>query len=333
MKLKISYILMIALLMSLNLASCKPSTVQETITTKEIAVDAKSDEIKLLLNDLTTPAKIDNIVNKAIQIPFDIKCGGIHETVMYTFNRYGFYPEDYKDFLLQTLKSIEYPGTDNRAYEIIKYISDDGSVNKKEWEVSLRTVQRSTKHYLSRFLRSLFYGSENDKLPADEKVIYERVDEFFELAKKGKVGLPIAFPFDFVFFEMLDAGYPRQLNFTDTRVLRYVYEKYNNTVPDDKRPKLYNILKNIYLREKDPGIKEKILNWIFEHFKSRKIDKELSLDMINFANLFSSKSHLGEGRVSNSHLKKYIAECSELIAKDKKLKHAIDDALARAEQN
>ncbi len=312
--------LFVIAIMLFSFVSCTSRDVMETqpkaLQIDDTICEQKVEEIKLLLNDLTTPAKIDNIANKAADIPFDImRCGRIHESVMYTFTKYGFYPEAYVDFLLKTLESIEYPGVDNRAYEIIKYISSDGTVDDREWKITFKTVQRSSKYYLSGFLRHLFYGTENGKLPADEKVVYERVDEVFDLAKRGKIGLPVAFPFDFVFFQMLDAGYPRKLNFSDTRVLRYIYEKYKDGVPSDRHPKLFNFLKNIYLREQGPAEKEKILNWINAHFKERNADEGLASDLMEFAKLFSDKNYMEEGRVPPGHLKIFIENCRDTLAK------------------
>jgi hypothetical protein len=58
---------------------------------------------------------------------------------MYSFTRFKIDPPAYKNFLLHTLDTIAYPTGDDRAYEIVRYLTADAVVDEAEWKsVSLR---------------------------------------------------------------------------------------------------------------------------------------------------------------------------------------------------
>ncbi|MCU0369772.1 MAG: FlgO family outer membrane protein [Cyclobacteriaceae bacterium] len=79
----------------------------------------KVAEFRPRLNDLSTPEKINAVVNEATKTPFDNLCGRLHYDVMYYFMRFGLDPSAYKQFLLHTLDTIAFPAGDDRAYEMM----------------------------------------------------------------------------------------------------------------------------------------------------------------------------------------------------------------------
>ncbi|MBK7650604.1 MAG: hypothetical protein IPJ20_07465 [Flammeovirgaceae bacterium] len=117
--------------------TAKPSnsTVQITFNGAAAGTSTKSKEeickervaeFRPRLNDLSTPEKITAVVNDAIKTPFDNQCGKLHYDVMYSFTRFKIDPPSYKSFLLHTLDTIAYPTGDDRAYEIVRYLTADG---------------------------------------------------------------------------------------------------------------------------------------------------------------------------------------------------------------
>jgi len=128
---------------------------------KEELCKERIAEFRPKLNDLSSPEKIDAVVNDALKTPFDNLCGKLHYDVMYYFTRFKIDPKDYKNFLLHTLDTIAYPAGDDRAYEIVRYLSSDGIVDHVEWKSSFTALARVGNYSISHYINYLIAKTTN----------------------------------------------------------------------------------------------------------------------------------------------------------------------------
>ena len=201
----------------------------------------KQQEVKTLLNDLTTEEKINSVVGRATLIPFDMECGRVHFRVMAVFRRYKIYPAAYTKFLISALKSIENPSLDYRAMDILRYFSSDGTVDNGEWEAGLYAVRRSRTSTLHSYLRYLF---NNDGEPAS--LVRKRVRTVMTMGRKKEIGRPVTFTSEQIFFKVMHGlGTTYRKNLANPL---YVFEKYSPMVSDTEEAnrKALGMLETIY---------------------------------------------------------------------------------------
>lgn len=227
----------------------------------------RTKEVKQLLEDLSTPEKVDHIASEAMKTPFDNMCSKLHYEVMYSFNRYKIEHLGYRDFLLKTLEGIALPSKDDRASEIIRFLCKDHDFNPKEWETVLSTITR-VEYGLYRYLNPVFDV-------ADVSTAKNRIDEYFHLVNSQKLGLPQPTPYDQAFYQMMQGLGKHQ------ELLLYTYEKYSDKLGEEKahsisQHQLY--LNRMYKAEENLETKTKILRWIaayFQKFQNEKTGEKL----------------------------------------------------------
>ncbi|MCB0494401.1 MAG: hypothetical protein KDC93_18515 [Cyclobacteriaceae bacterium] len=255
------------------------NSTESTTTIKVIAVapeqqqsaeeicQVRIKEVKLLLEDLSTPEKVDHIATEAMKTPFDNTCSKLHYEVMYAFTRYKIEHLGYRDFLLKTLEGIALPSKDDRAGEIIRFLCKDRDLNPKEWGVVLSAITR-VEYGLYRYLDPVFDVS-------DIATSKNRIDEYFHLVNSQKLGLPQPTPYDLAFYQMMQGLGKNQ------ELLLYTYEKYAGKLGEEKA---YNVsqhqlyLNRMYKAEENKETKTKVLRWIaayFQKFESEKTGEKL----------------------------------------------------------
>ena len=241
----------------------------------------KAKAVKSRLNDLSNEEKIAALVSEAARIPFDIECGVFHFDVMYAFKRYNIESAAYKKFLMATLDSIPYPANDERALEIIRYLAKDSVIDAQEWRLGLKTIRKVGNYRLSSYISYLLTRTDISER-IDE--IYGRIDEYFELAQAGKIGLPTQIPFNAAFFEMTEGVKVKD----DNRLQVYCYEKYaDRLIMDIKSAKsIYSLLTSIYKTENDPERKSKALKWLAEMFNRSESNERSAEQLYDFARSF-----------------------------------------------
>lgn len=238
------------------------------------------ETIRTLLNDLTSRDKIDGIAKQTMKIPFDLECGRAHFDVMARFGRYKIEHDPYRRFLMKTLDTIRYPVNDDRATEIIRFLASDSVIDEEEWRIGLQTVKKMN-HYrlrycLSAMLRIL-------PLPDELSLNFRRIDEYFDEARAGKVGLPVALSFTDAFFYMTEAVNSE----SDNRLAKYCYDRYGSSVELDKttNKKLSELLASVYENEKDRNEKTRTLKWLADYYnrsESNDVTAELMYAFVNF---------------------------------------------------
>jgi hypothetical protein len=192
-------------------------------------------------------------VNEALKTPFDNLCGKLHYDVMYYFTRFKIDSKDYKNFLLHTLDTITYPAGDDRAYEIVRYLSNDGIVDDTEWKSSFTALARVGNYSLSNYLNYLVAKTTNTD--AEQKA---RIASYFKLASENKLGLPRPITFEMAFVEMMEGLKSNQ------PLRQHVYETYSSRLTPDEKLKstLFSELTNMYKDETNRARKTELIGWL-----------------------------------------------------------------------
>lgn len=245
----------------------------------------KQQEIEYLLNDLSTPEKVEYLAEKAIKIPFDTTCGKIHYDIMFDFRKYKIINETYKAFLLKSLENIDFPANDDRAIAIIKFLASDDYIDDVEWKHGLDVLKRIGDYTLSFYLDILISRKDISK---DMETAFNRIDQFMSLVNQKKVGLPIPIDSKAAFFELLDAF--NHFYSEENTLLMYCYEKYKDDVVLDENSanKIFTMLESIYLRDPKKNNKKKILNWIIEFINENQMKKKIASELFSFAGNFET---------------------------------------------
>lgn len=209
-------------------------------------------EFRPRLNDLSTQEKITAVINEAVKTPFDNQCGKLHYDVMYSFTRFKLDPMEYKNFLLATLDTIRYPAGDDRAYEIIRYITNDMFVDEREWKSSFAALSRVGNYSISSYINYLIAKSTNGE--AEQKA---RIASYFNVASESKLGLPRPVTFEIAFVEMMEGLKSNQ------SLRQHVYETYSSRlVTDDKlKVTVFSELSSMYKDETQPQRKTELMGW------------------------------------------------------------------------
>ena len=224
-----------------------------TAKSKEEICREKVEAFKPRLNDLSSEEKVNGVVNEAVKTPFDNSCGKLHYDVMYYFTRFKLDPPTYKTFLLHTLDTIQYPVGDDRAYEIVRYVTNDGLVDDPEWKSSFAMVTRVGNYSISSYLNYLIAKSTNP-----EAELKSRIAAYFKTASENKLGLPRPITFETAFVEMMEGLKNNQ------PLRQHVYETYSpRLVTDDKlKSTLFSELSSMYKEETSPTRKTALMGWL-----------------------------------------------------------------------
>ena len=210
-------------------------------------------EFRPRLNDLSSPEKINGVVTAAVATPFDNQCGKLHYDVMYSFTRFKLDPAEYKIFLLRTLDTIRYPAGDERAYEIVRYLTSDVHTDENEWKSSFAALTRVGNYSISSYINYLIAKSTNSE--EEQKA---RIASYFKVASENKLGLPRPVTFEIAFVEMMEGLKSNQ------PLRQHVYETYSaRLVLDDKlKVTLFSELSSMYKEETRPQRKTELIGWL-----------------------------------------------------------------------
>ena len=253
------------------------------------------------------------LIEKAINIPFDMNCGKIHFDIIYYFERYKIYDEKYRTFLFSSMAQIEFPSKDGRAAKILDYFSRDKETNQQEWEAGLQVVQKSKAMYMENYLKYLLLPGR--AVNKDISVTYKRIDEFLNLVSDKKVGLPVPVTFEFAYFRLIDLFTP--FNFSEETVmpLIYLFEKYNHKIAGKKREDFYKYYSPVYKKTKNIKHKDEIFEIIISYFNSHKPDEKLGEQMFDFIKDFQSNKKDNPDKYPEKDFKKYLKSCEKLLSK------------------
>ncbi|MDY6792831.1 MAG: FlgO family outer membrane protein [Thermodesulfobacteriota bacterium] len=216
------------------------------------------------LKNLKDKKAINYAVDCATGIPFEGECGKIHYQVMSTFIRFNIFPQKYNKFLIDTLISINDPSNDERTRAIARFLSADKTVDNAEWKAMLTALKKMNDYALHIHLSSML----NHKYEKKSKV-RKRIDEIIKLTKAKKIGRPLSFTKEKMFFSLLSG-----LNVYHRKNMAhcvYMFEKYQALIPhnDKYSKKAAKLLNIIYLVDNDRDIQKKALKNLIRFYQNR----------------------------------------------------------------
>lgn len=216
------------------------------------------------LKNLKDKKAVNHAVECATGVPFESECGKIHYQVMSTFKRFNIFPQKYNKFLIDTLISIADPSNDGRTGAIARFLSADKKVDHAEWKSMLTALKKMNGYALHIHLSSML----NNKYEKKTKV-RKRIDEIIKLTEAKKIGRPLPFTKEKMFFSILSG-----LNVYHRKNMAncvYMFEKYESLIPhnDKYNKKAAELLEIIYLVDNDRGIQKKALKNLIRFYKNR----------------------------------------------------------------
>jgi TolB-like protein len=216
------------------------------------------------MKNLKDKIAVNNAVDRATSIPFESECGKIHYQVMSTFKRFNIFPEKYNKFLIDTLISIDDPSNDERTSAIARFLSADTTVNNEEWKALLSALKKMNDYALHIHLSLML----NNRYEERNKV-RKRIDEIIKLTKAKKIGKPLPIKKEKMFFSILSGlGVYHEENMANPV---YMFEKYERLIPDNDKynKKAAELLKTIYMVNRDRDIQKKALANLIRFYKNR----------------------------------------------------------------
>jgi TolB-like protein len=266
--------------------SVNANVISKSKSAEEICKDRVA-EFRPRLNDLSSQEKIGAVIAEAIKTPFDNQCGKLHYDVMYSFTRFKLDPMEYKNFLLTTLDTIRYPAGDDRAYEIVRYITNDMSVDEREWKSSFAALCRVGNYSISSYINYLVAKSTNSE--EEQKA---RIASYFKVASENKLGLPRPVPFEVAFVEMMEGLKSNQ------PLRQHVYETYSSRlVTDDKlKATLFSELSSMYKEETQQKRKTELIGWLATFVNANEYAKAHE-QLYDFAWNFKMTYHEGQNEI------------------------------------
>jgi hypothetical protein len=162
-------------------------TIQVEIAKKEQALlEPLREEILFGLRNLRTPERIRNITQKAVTLPMQgEKNNNLHQNILSVFTQYNIQDTLYREFLFQTLETIQPDWNDARVYAIFEYLENHGMYSENEMQSALSLFSHMPKHMPSRYYYKLF-------APALTNTQKEMLaNRYITLLAEGKIGRPV----------------------------------------------------------------------------------------------------------------------------------------------
>ena len=236
------------------------------------------------LKNLKDKTAVNNAVDCATGIPFESECGKTHYKVMSTFKRFNIFPKKYNKFLIDTLISIDYPSKDERTRAIARFLSADKTVDNAEWKALLTALKKMNDYALHIHLSYML----NNRYEEKNKV-RKRIDEIIKLTEAKMIGKPLPITKEKMFFSILSG-----LNVYHKKNMAncvYMFEKYEKLIPDNDKynKKAAELLKTIYMVDKDRGIQKKALANLIRFYKNRRKSELLATKIAETLRSIESK--------------------------------------------
>ncbi len=240
--------------------------------------------VNYALKNLKDEVAVNHAVDYATSIPFENECGKIHYQVISTFNRFKIFPKKYNKFLIDTLILIDDPSNDERTGAIARFLSADKTVNNAEWKALLTALKKMNDYALHIHLSSML----NNKYEEKNKV-RKRIDEIIKLTEEKKIGMPLPFKKEKMFFSILSGlNVYHKKNMTNCV---YLFEKYEKLIPDNDEynKKAAGLLKIIYMVDNDRDIQKKALKNLIRFYKNREKSELLATRIAETVRSIESK--------------------------------------------
>jgi TolB-like protein len=278
--------------------------------------------IKDKLADLSAEEKVNDLVNTAVTVPFDLACGKIHYDVISRLIRYKVDNKTYREFLLKTWVQIPHPSQDDRSLYILEYLALFNGIDDEEWKAWLAVITK-VEYYHYRYISLAFKNDAKDE--SQHKKLCNRIDEYFQLQKQSLLGKPTALTYNQCFF-----GFMQGLDNTAVSLSMYAYENYRDKITSESVNSVSQhmlILNKLYEKNTDKAAKSKVMDWMIDYF--RKFEYEKTADQLydvafRFApevpqewneKMVAEKNKEKAEKFLFDDLQKLIRACSDLFAR------------------
>ncbi|MBT8374688.1 MAG: CsgG/HfaB family protein, partial [Deltaproteobacteria bacterium] len=265
-------------------ATIKTQTKQQATQKEKPTCEPVWQPVEHAMKNLKDQIAIKHAVDRATGVPFEDECGKVHYQVMSTFKRFNIFPAKYNQFLIDTLNSIDDPSNDERTRAIARYLSADKTVYHKEWKALLSALKKMNDYALHIHL-SVMLNNKYEK----KKKVRKRIDEIIKLTEKKRLGMPLPFKPERMFFSILSG-----LNVYHKKNMAncvYMFEKYEKLIPDTDKynKKAAGLLEIIYMVDKDRDIQKKALKNLIRFYKTREKSDLLSSQITGTIRSIESK--------------------------------------------
>ncbi len=288
--------------------------------------EAYQEYVKEALSDLRQDHLVDEAVRRATRIPFDAKCGRIHYLVMTEFEKGKRYPDKYRQFLIDALRTnIDNPKARFMIKEILGYLTSDGEVDEVEWNAGKELLRRRWDRFLTRYLIN------PNRLPAQGN--YDRLDDIFEMVENKEIGRPYAYTREHMLSEFLKIPHIRMREEGIDLVL-YMLERYGaySEGSEKERWQAQSSLRSIYFDTGVRSTQKRALDLLIRLYQddsesagsAKPYSKSIS-DLWSF--LQKMENSIDEAKKSSVALasRKGVARKEDLLKINKELKNRICD--------
>jgi hypothetical protein len=254
---------------------------------------AALDEMKRLLSDISTDAKLDKAVSKAIGYPLSGEFCQVHSLVCDTFERYGKKSPRYRSFLIDSMKKIELIDGSGPTYALIDaagHLANDGGVDDEEFSAILQasSVMTATNYYNVVFQYAIGLSSKaRAAAPPAAAVVDARCDAIMSRAKAGTLGRPAAIDPGVCLDELLGALQG------EGRAIARAYRLNASLVTGKGLDRTASTLKRAFNDEKDEEVKRELLSLIAANLAAQDFDDTLARDLWSFARGLDGDDHEG----------------------------------------
>jgi len=241
--------------------------------------------VLLALNDLSTPAAVENAVDRAVELPWKKPCGRIHVKVCSDFAHTNLFPRRYHEFLARTLESMEDPGEEYYTVrEIFEYFAHDGSISEFEWAAAREIMKRGWhQFYLKYFFKPERYV---------EAVMHRRILDLLELARDGQIGRPYALTEHRIGRDLLVNAMDRKSEKGIALSLFLLRSLRRPALAPVKEAKLFfDVIKDCYEDTVTPEYRKESMDLLIGFMKSRPPDRDSADELWSFLYRLEEKSH------------------------------------------
>ncbi|MCV6607432.1 MAG: hypothetical protein OIF32_04405 [Campylobacterales bacterium] len=149
---------------------------------------SKSRAILKMLKNINTKKQIDKLVNKAVTLPFSQdKNDNAHMEILKVFYRYKIYHGKYREFLLTTLKNIEFPSWDTRTTPILTYLSRSQPFDEEDQKILLNLLSYVEVGRSGFYLEKILRGN----LQVCDKSVEKFLKSYLTMVENNQAGLPV----------------------------------------------------------------------------------------------------------------------------------------------
>lgn len=260
--------------------------------------------------DVSSAERARLLAAAAMEAPFDTACAAMHVKVMSLLRRGDHFPKTYVAFLIDTLRGLAAPDRDQRAGEILQYLHASGPYDDNTFDACMQVVRKAP---ALRYLRYLFHA---DSLDAAQMAIQvRRVDHYLDLARHGKLGLPVAVPFPRAFGALVSvfSAYP---NADEVALLLHCYQQGLGALDGDRAKRHHGVLSSMYSRARDSAQARAILSCICDNFNAAEPSSEIGWAMLGFVkNLARTTADPERGSLYRGHPRLFEQSCEEQFSR------------------